>query len=222
MFCHFPRILAVLLFVAWGVCGCQELEKLPPHADLSTPKSAAMVYLKAVQHADGATARAVSVGTADQKKWVDAMVAMVEGMRKFDDALYARFGRITHQVHVDMHDALWALADQPVELMKDAKVTNDEEKGWIDPPRRGFTSHFQPTLYLKHDKQGWKIDLLKTYADKVPPDKLQEVSESYRQYRAIGEVFQSVARDVSAGRFHSIDEAARALAERMAPVRKSQ
>ncbi len=209
-----PWLLSLVLVV-----GCLQLDTPPAHVDLSTPKSAALAYVRAIQRADGGIARGVAVGSADQKQWIDALVAMVDGMRRFDNSLYAKFGRISSQVHVDMRDALRALADEPVDLVADGNVVSSDTRARIDPPRRGFTSHFQPSIYLLLEKGMWKVDLAQTYAQGVSPEKLKDVSDNFRRYRQFGEVFRQVVRDVSGGQFRSVNEASQALADRLAEVK---
>src|SRR5947209_5677003 len=85
-------IALLLLGLSLLAGGCQESGP-PLGADLSTPRSAALFYLKAIQRGDGSTARRVCSGTAEEKEWVDALATTVDGMRKFNDALYVKFGR---------------------------------------------------------------------------------------------------------------------------------
>jgi hypothetical protein len=209
-----------LLFVAFAA-GCEEINPPKITADLSTPKSAAMAYLQAIQKGDARTARALCVGTAQQKAWVDGRVTLVDGMRKFDDALYAKFGHITLQVHTDMHDSLTKLADIWVTCISDGKVTADDQKGYIEPAQHGFFTHFVNVVYVMHQKEGWKVDLAQTYAPDTPADQYARISNDYQQWQQFGEVFQAIARDVQAGRFHTVDDANQALLDRMQKLQQN-
>lgn len=202
--------------------GCQTVSPVPARADLSTPKSAALSYLRAVQYQDVKTARAVSIGTLEEKSWIDSLCTMLDGMRRYDAALTAKFGHVTNQIHVDLWESIRGLADQPVELIAEGQESGDGQQARIDPPRRGFKSHSQGSIYLRKDPQGWKVDLAQTYAKDVPPDQLETISAGFLQTRLFGQVFQKTARDVQSGQFKSMKEATKALAERLAEVHQTE
>lgn len=203
----------LVLLLSLLACGCEEAP--PPNVDLSSPKSTALVYLVALQHADARTARSVSIGTYEQKQWVDDLATLVDGMRKYNNALYTKFGRIVLQIHTDLEEGLRVLVDEPVALVRDGKVVSNDQEARIDLPHRGFTADAQLPVWLRHEKQVWKVDLVKTYADQIPPARLGEVTKTYHRMRRFGEVFQAVAGDVLAGRFRTVDEANQSLLERM-------
>lgn len=209
---------ALLCLTCVLLAGCDAFDRPPAHVDISTPKSAAIAYLSAIRRADAPAARALTLGTADQKQWPDALVAMVDGMRSFDKALYARFGPMVDQLHTEMEDGIRALADQPLEAIADGELASDGEKARIDPHRSGFATRHITSLYLTREKYGWYVDLAKTYAEDVPPEKLSDVSAVFREYRKYGEAFRVTARDVLAKRFRSSDEAARVLGERIKAI----
>jgi hypothetical protein len=209
---RFTPILSILLAV-----GCEDHP--PANADLSTPKSAALVYLKAIQRGDAITARKVSVGTPDEKKWVDALAIMVDGMRSFDNALYGKFGRYSNQVHTDLGDSLMMLADGPVVWIGNGSVSYDDVKARIDPKRMGFASQSQPSVYLLLRKYGWEVNLEQTYADGATAAQLTQMSASYAMYREIGQAMRDAAREVMGGKYHSIEEASQALGERLKAIK---
>ncbi|MDB5292058.1 MAG: hypothetical protein JWL69_3299 [Phycisphaerales bacterium] len=218
---HTKRLIPIqlLLLLPLLCCGCDSLMGgRAQKVDLSTPKSAALDYVKAIQRGDATTAKAASTGTGEQMRWVDGLAGMVDGMRKFDEAMFAKFGKVIDQAHVDMHDSLQAVADEPVELVEKGAEVVEGEEARIELPRKGFTSHFQPTYWLRHEKQGWKVNLVKTYAP-FPGQKLAQklpgVTASFRRYEEFGDVFRAAAGDVRGGRFHSTKEAEQGLAKRM-------
>jgi|SRR5665213_1221253 len=211
-----PRLIKFALLPLL-VCGCEN--RPPAGADLSTPKSAALVYLKAIQRGDAATAKKVSFGTPEQKGWVDALAIMVDGMRSFDNALYAKFGRFSNQVHTDLADSLMMLADGPVVWIGNGPVSFDDMKARIDPKKMGFASRSQPSIYLLLKKYGWEVDLEQTYADGATPEQLKQISANYAMYRELGQAMRAGARDVMGGKFHSIEEASQALGERLKAIK---
>lgn len=212
----------VSVVLLWSVGGCAGLGGQRVHADLSTPKSAALAYLTALQHADAKTAHATSAGSPDERQWVDALIAMIDGMRQFNDSLYSYSWPGVYQVHVDLHDALNALADEPVDLTQQGTARIQGEEAMVEPLRKdkGFTAKFQQTIWLLHDPKGWKVNLRKTYATNIPLDRIAEVTAHFRGYQRGGDAFRAAARDVRAGRFHSTMEAERALGERMKKTRE--
>src|SRR2546423_2076741 len=142
--------------------GCQSLGRAKP-VDLSTPQSAAMSYVKALQYGDAATARAACTGTEEEMRWVDAMAAMVRGLRDINSALYAHFGPVSSQMHVDLEESIRTLADEPVELFENGVVQANDLQVRIIPQHKGFTSKFQTPLVLSKVKNVWKVDLEQTY-----------------------------------------------------------
>jgi hypothetical protein len=214
------RVMAKHLFLLLVIlaAGCEQLGP-PVNADISTPKSAAMAYLVAIQKGDSRTARALSFGTGEQMGWLDGRLALVNGMRKFDDALYDRFGNLMNQVHTDMHDSLNKFADVWVTSISEGQVSSDGEIAWVDPANKGFFSRSVTSVYLKHFKQGWKVDLARTYAEKIPPSQYSKITEEYRQWKQVGDIFLSVSREVRAGKYQTTDIASAALAERLKNLR---
>jgi hypothetical protein len=195
--------------------GCQEAGP-PADADLSTPKAAAFFYLSAIQRGDGSMARRVCIGTPEEKEWVDAIAATIDGLRKFNEALYASFGRVPSEVHVELEDRIRVLADEPVALVADAKVFEGQNDARVQPALHGFTSRSQLATYLRRDKAIWLVDIRRTYANAVPPNKLPEVNDKYVATMRFAKIFQSTARDVLARRFKTSNEAVAELALRIA------
>lgn len=212
-------LIVSLSLLSLLAAGCEGLDRPPANVDLSTPKSAALVYLKAIQRGDSTLARKVSVGSADEKRWVDALAVMVDGMRSFDNALYAKFGRYSHQVHTDLGNSLMMMADGPIEWIGEGSVAADDIKARIDPKRHGFASKFQPSLYLLLGKYGWQVNLEQTYASGATPAQLREMSASFAMYRQFGQALRATAREVMAGKFRSIDQANDALGARTAAIK---
>lgn len=204
------------MFIA--LCGGCAAPAPLPNVNLSTPDAAALAYLTAIQRGDARTAQALSLGTPEQEQWPLALATLVDGMRRFDNALYDRFGRIIEQVHTDMNDALHGLADEPVDVIRNGQESDDGKTARIDPKHQGFTSHFQPSIYLKRDKEGWKVLLRETYGEGVPADRLPELSRNFGRYRQSGDAFKAVANEIRAGRYKTIDEASVALGKRLAAI----
>ena len=164
------RNIALLFLIA---CGCAVLDRPPGNLDLLTPKSAGLAYLTAVQSGNLAAARGASVGMLRRNGGWMHWSRWSMGWRSFDNALYAKFGQVTYQVHTDMHDSLLLLADQPVLLISNGAVATEGDRASIEPDRKGFTARFQPTIYLLREKSGWRVDLEQTYAGGARPNSLK-------------------------------------------------
>src|SRR5258707_810347 len=60
--------------------------------DLSTPKSSAVAFAKALSTGNKEGLRAVCTGTEEELKSIDAMASLFSGMKKFRDACTDKFG----------------------------------------------------------------------------------------------------------------------------------
>jgi hypothetical protein len=221
---------ALLVSIALLV-GCSALHGAKP-VDLSTPQTAAVAYLNAIRTADAPTARSACVGTGNEMRWVDATVAMVDGMRKLNDAIYARFGRITLAIHNDLEESLHELADEPVVRMENGSVQANETQATVTPRRTDFRGRFQPALQMKKVGTTWKVNLAETYVPLPPHQQLlnmsatdreqyfkdanAKVSEGFVQYHRAADVFHDVAGDVRAGRYKTPEAIEKDLAVRIA------
>src|SRR5947199_9157022 len=91
--CINPLALAIIPLL---LAGCAAGAKTPPPhtpVDLSSPKTASLTFLHALQNADPAVARAASVSTEGQKHWIDSFTALIGAMRQYDQALTGKFGQ---------------------------------------------------------------------------------------------------------------------------------
>src|SRR5687768_13352175 len=61
--------------------------------DLSSPKSAALVFAKAITEGDAAAIRAVCHGTEDELKAIESMANALASIRKFRNACNDKFGK---------------------------------------------------------------------------------------------------------------------------------
>jgi hypothetical protein len=218
--------------------GCAATDK-PQQVNLATPESAAIEYVKALQRGDAATARFIAKGTQEQMRWVDALAALVDGMRKLNEAMYNNFGRYTAQIHTDLEDSLRILADEPVVLISNGSIQRTATEATIYPQRQGisFTSRDQvPISVVKQpNKEIWNVDLEQTYVPLPEREKLMTMNVQQRQdyaadqrkvitaamkkYQQTADIFHGVARDVQNKRLKSIPEVEKALGERMADIR---
>src|SRR5579864_7511330 len=82
-----------------------------PHvtADLSAPKPAAVSFFRAVAEGDVRTARDASIGTRQDKEWIDVMSSLLTGLRRYDEAIVKRFGHEARQTDLQLRQALLQL-----------------------------------------------------------------------------------------------------------------
>jgi hypothetical protein len=217
---------AVLLLAA--LAGCEGMGRAQP-VDLSSPQSAAMAYLKALQRGDAPTARAACVGNAAQMRWVDALAAMIDGIRKLDAAVHAKFGFAASQLNADLEQSLNVMADEPVDLYANGSVQTGEAEAVVKPERKGFTSQYQLPLALRKVEGRWKLNLAATYMPQPTHEQLlamspqqrqqfdtlaaQGMSEAFRKYHRAADVFHKVAGKVRAGSLRNPHDVENALAE---------
>ncbi len=200
--------------------------------DLSSPQAAAMSYVKALQYGDAATAKAACTGTDEEMRWVDDMATMIRGLRELNSALYAAFGPISSQMHVDLEESIRSLADEPVEVFQNAVVHESENQARVVPQFKGLPTQSQAALIVRKLKGGWKVDLEKTYLHPASQNTLLQMSAqqqgqyfkrqmlkvnaSMHPFRVAGEIFSSVAQDVQAHRFKTQAAVSQAISQRVA------
>ena len=175
--------------------------------DLSSPKSAAKAFADAVMAGDAAKAKAICAGDEKQMKIVEAMVGLIGGIKKLEDAMIAKFGKEAVKsagkspvATEDMHDAIRRLGEGEVKVTGDtATVTPKKKPG-------GEEEHNEP-LTLKKVGGDWKVDLASLTKD-VPGGE-----EQLEGMRAFARMIQDVTKDVSAGKFKTAAEANQGIAQ---------
>lgn len=163
-----------------------------------------MTYLNAIAQGNAAKARAASVGTEQDKRWIDAMTSLISGLRSYDEALMARFGRQALTTDIDLKQAVTELANEPIVRFQDGIVKESDTTAEIQAAVGHIRLAAVPPVYLKREKDGWKIDLTAMARD--PAHSPQQVE----QYLAAGKALNSAARQIRAGRYRTFDEAQQA------------
>lgn len=230
------RILKVVFAVtSVAICGaCASMQKAKP-VDLSSPKSAATAYVKAIQVGDAPTARAAASGTAQEMDWVDGWAGFARATRDLNNAIYTRFGKVTHQIHAELEKTLWEQFDRPAAQIGDADVQAAENEARITIVHGTVASRDSTPLLLKKINGLWKIDLERTYLPEPPRNQLlvmtagqraqykakmiKDVSDAFRLLQKESNVMEGLAGDVKTGRFKTMDAVLKALNERAAAVR---
>ena len=193
--------------VLW-LCGCSANPGPVSPTELSKPHDALMTFLTALGQGNAARARACSAGTDQDKRWIDGMVALVSGLREYDQALLERFGRQAVPIDVDLKQAIFSMANEPIIRFQEGIVKESEDTAEIDAAIGHIRLMAQQPVYLKREKSGWKVDLA---AMRESP---RHSPESIEQNLAAGRALKAAARDVRTRRYKTLDEAQQALGEK--------
>lgn len=193
---------------ALALAGCAAGSKSRVPADLSGPKPAALTFLNAAARGDLRTARAASVGSEQDKRWIDAMVRLVDGLRAYDRALLSRFGRDAVPADVDLKQTIMTVSQEPIAQIEEGIVREGSDSAEIDPAYKGVRLAARAPLFLRKVKGQWKVDLaaMAHDADHSPT--------AVKQYLAAGDALHDAARQIASGRYKTFADAERALGGR--------
>ena len=199
----FRTLGASLLAVALLPALCLAQDK----PDLSSPKAAAKTFGDAVIVGDVARAKAVSVGNEKQGVILEAMVNLVGGMKKLEDAMIAKYGKEAFKsgksaVSSDeMRDAVKRLGEGEVKVTGDTAVITPKKKEGADP------GHNEPWT-LKKVGSEWKVDLgslTKTLEESGAADEQVEGMKVFRT------MIRGMTTEVAAGKYKTLGEANEAI-----------
>jgi hypothetical protein len=175
--------------------------------DLSSPKAAAKTFGDALIVGDVARAKAVSVGNERQGTILEAMVNLVGGMKKLEDAMIAKYGREAFKsgnspVSSDaMQDALKRLGEGEVKVSGDTAVITPKKKQGADP------GHNEPWT-LKKVGSEWKVDLGSITKALEESGTADEQVEGMKAFRTM---VQGMTTEVAAGKYKTLGEANEAV-----------
>jgi hypothetical protein len=200
--------------IVWAVLfGCPLLA--PAHAraavtsaDLSTPAKALAAFCKALGNGETADLAVVSVGDAKVQDWVCAEAGQLKALKDLETALSNRFG------------ANYAASDKGKEALDRIAEARDDDlhTDLANAPLReikGDEVILEIDEAKPEDHQGrlvrvggrWKVDLASLSDYMVPAD--------VPVMKAVAGAAATLARDVTSGKFATIDDAADAIDERL-------
>lgn len=187
------------------LAGCGPTAPPVNSAELSTPHAALMTYLNALAQANAAKARAASIGTEQDKRWIDGITSLISGIRSYDNAIRSKFRQQAVATDIDLKQALSEIADEPLVWFKDGLVNEGEDTAEI----RAAVNHTRLAaihpVYLKREKNGWKVDLTAVRQDS------NHSSQQVEEYLAAGKALHSAARQIRLGRYRTLEEAEQAV-----------
>jgi hypothetical protein len=185
--------LALLLFL-----GCAHEPKPHVEIDLSSPKSAAVSYLRAMSAGDLDSLKALTVGTEEQRKPAEAYSILIRGMRQYDQAITAHFGADAIRDDIDLKQKLMEMVDDRIERTEQGAVSELEDSARVSPGLNGKPLRARAPIILKKDKGAWKVDLAAT-AEQDPTLSPQSAERN----QAIGEALLKIAKDINRKRYKS-------------------
>jgi hypothetical protein len=178
--------------VGVGGGGC-ERKDAKVQIDLTTPRSAATVFTRALEAGDVETAKSAAYGGGLEIEWVEAMAPAMSGMRQLTDAAHSKFGAEA--------DALVA-GKQTLHMsttLTDAEIQMNGERATVIP-----TGGDGVKIPMKRINGNWKIDVgLLTRGD--------DITYVVKELRALAEIAPRMTKDVEAGKFKTVQEVRREI-----------
>jgi hypothetical protein len=188
-------------------CGCgAKTAPLPRDVDLSKPKAAALSFLRSLARGDGRTARAISIGSEADTRWVDAMVTLITGLREYDQALLDKFNREALPMDVTLKQAIATFADEPVMRLQGGVVKEAEDTAEVDPGLGGVRLSRRRPVYLRKQGDVWKVDLA------AMRDDPQHDPALAGDYILAGKAMRQAASDIRRGHYKTFQAAQDAVA----------
>ena len=162
--------------------------------DLSTPRSAATVFTRAVEAGDGTTAKTAAYGGGVELEWVEAMAQSTSGMKKLVAVTETRFGSEAQNLMVTKNALHMSKA------VASAEVQFNGERATV------VTAGEALKIPMKRVEGNWKIDV-------GALTRGEDLTQAVKQLRALGVVAPQLAKQVEAGKFTSVKDIQKALAQ---------
>ena len=183
----------VLLLCDGSGCGRREGKV---ELDLSTPRSAATVFTRAVETGDADTAKSAAFAGGIEVEWVEAMTSAMRGMKTLLSATEKKFGAESNLLVAQRGMLTFS------QSLRDAEVQMNGDRATIT------SGPSKTTLFLKNIDGKWKIDV-------GALTRGQDISGLVKHLRALGQVAPQVSADVEAGKFRTVKEIEREMQGRM-------
>ncbi|HEY2586674.1 MAG TPA: hypothetical protein VGI81_12995 [Tepidisphaeraceae bacterium] len=177
--------------------------------DLSKPLPALLTYLNAVAQCDVETAKSASVGTKEDKRWIEAMAALIRGLRGYQQAMDQRFKNEAVQTDDDIRQALSEFTTEPIVRFQNGLVKEGDDTAEIQAAIGHIRLAAQPPVQMKREKDRWKVDLTAMRQD--PRHNPAVVA----QYLAAGESLSKAAKAIRLGRYRTFAEAQQAVGDQL-------
>jgi hypothetical protein len=169
--------------------------------DMSSPKSTAIAFAKALQANDTDTLKAVCVGSDDEQKAVQTLGSAMSAMRRFKTACADKFGK-DNALGGGIPDMNLVAEAEKAEF----KVDGDTAKSVA---KEGEPQKDQAVLKKIDGK--WKVDLKSMGA---------ELMTQAKQMEKFQKLFNDCAAEIESGKYKTVEEAAVAIQPRMLEATK--
>lgn len=166
--------------------------------DLSTPKAAAVAFMRALESGEVRAIKAVTLGSDDDYRLMSAVASAMRATRDLQKAATDRFGKAGDGI-------VPGQSGDPVDEISESKVKETGDTALLarkeDPEGRS-------PLRLKKTDGQWKIDLA------ALPDKRQ-INQALPAMRATQRAMEQAAADIKAGKYKTADEAKEAVQKQL-------
>jgi len=196
------RTLTLLACIGFAATGCKDDKGTSggggaAAADLSTPKSAAQSFAKAVTSADNAGIRATTTGTEEQYKMVEAMAGMFKSMSDLKAAAASKYGPENS-----------ISKDKDMDLAKDIDEAEFKTEGDVATMIKKNNPDDKDPLKLKKIDGNWKVDLGSMSAS--------ESAQITKMAPAMKKAFDELRSEIEAGKHATADAAQAEMGKKMA------
>ena len=161
--------------------------------DLSTPRRAATAFVHGLDDGSADEAKLASIGSGDDYKILDTLIGFLNANRQLRTAAVARFGEDGKRI-----------PDEEMMSFTNQFMTNEERPVDDETATVGRVGERDP-MRLKKIGSEWKVDLT------AIPGKRQIVSSVPK----VQAVLVAITADITAGKFASVDQAKKALNQRI-------
>ena len=184
---------AAVVLGGGGGGGCGRSSDAKVQIDLTTPRSAATVFTRALEAGDAETAKSAAYGGGLEIEWVEAMAQAMAGMRQLVAATQAKFGGEAESLIAGKQTLKMS------NTLAEAEIQINGERATIIP-----TSGDGLKIPMKRIDGSWKVDVgLMTRGE--------DISYIVKELRALGEIAPRMSKDVEAGKFATVTEIRREM-----------
>ena len=173
--------------------------------ELSTPKLAALSFVRAMEANDMTAFRSVTLGADEDYKLFEPLLGMVGAAKNLERAAREKFGkagrvvvRDSPAVELEVH-----VQESDVKVTAETAVLTHQGEEGAEP------------LTLRHGKQGWKVDLTAIH-------NRDQMATSAASMDRMREVLSGSAADIRSGKFKTAEEAEQVIVDRMREAAKER
>lgn len=171
--------------------------------ELSTPKLAALSFVRAMEANDMTAFRSVTLGADDDYKLFEPLLGMVGAAKNLERAAREKFGkagrvvvRDSPAVELEVH-----VQESDVKVTAETAVLTHQGEENADP------------LTLRHTSNGWKVDLTAIH-------NREQMATSAASMDRMRQALSDSAADIRSGKFKTAEDAEKVILGRMREAAK--